>query len=89
MKRFAATSLAVSVATGLCMLLGLVEGCGRSSLTEQFPYDDTDASTDGTFDGPRDGSEGGPDGSMGCKNNKDCASTPSTPLPMWPLPRTR
>jgi hypothetical protein len=79
MKRFAASSLAVSLATGLCMLLGLVEGCGRSSLTEQFPYDGTDASTDGTFDGPLDGSEGGPDGSRGCKNNKDCASTPSTP----------
>jgi hypothetical protein len=79
MKRFATTSLAVSLATGLSLLLGLVEGCGRSSLFDQTPFDGFDASMDGTSDGSTDGSEDGPDTSTRCKSNKDCASTPSTP----------
>jgi hypothetical protein len=76
MKRIAAALVAVSFAA----TLGLVEGCGRSSLGEVSLSSLSDASTDGTTDGSIDGPEGGPDGSHGCRSNKDCASTPSTPF---------
>ncbi len=91
MKRFAAVLASVA----LLFAADLVEGCGRSSLGELSGVEPGDASSEGGFDGePPDGfadgpfgeggreggRDGGPDGgNHGCKSNKDCASTPSTP----------
>src|ERR1700722_832389 len=83
MKRFAAVLASVALVTSV----GLLQGCGRSSLQPLDGLEPTDASIDQSLDGEPDviseggpdGMPDGPDGGHGCKTNKDCASTPSTP----------
>src|ERR1700722_10583620 len=84
MKRFAAVLASVALVTSV----GLLQGCGRSSLQPLDGLEPTDASIDQSLDGEPDviseggpdGMPDGPDGGHGCKTNKDCLSTPSTPF---------
>jgi hypothetical protein len=80
MKSLPATSMALGLTASLILLLlGALQGCGRSSLTEESPFQ-----SDGGMDGASDGSLDGPDGSHACRSNQDCASTPSTPYCLIP-----